>query len=70
LNPRFCRRHVDQYKRHGSYYRKSYRADELEVHRSQARAWLNARTDDPAVLSAADVYSGDRDRSFRFVVTG
>jgi len=40
LNRLYCRKHIEFYRRHGSYYKTSYRASELKPHRNKAEAWL------------------------------
>jgi hypothetical protein len=52
LNRHYCQRHVEHYRRHGSYSKGSYRADELRPHREAARAWLRACHDSPEVCAA------------------
>jgi hypothetical protein len=53
LDTRFCRHHADRYARHGSPYRVSYRAVEIEPYRRAATAWLKANAEDPWVRNAA-----------------
>ena len=52
LDTFFCRSHADHHSRHGSPYKRSYRAKELAPHRKVARAWLNAHKDDLWVRNA------------------
>lgn len=40
LNKRFCRRHEDFYKRHGSYYRSSYSSAMIKPYINKALRWL------------------------------
>jgi hypothetical protein len=50
----FCRAHEDQYERHGSPYRKSYTAAELNPYRKAAYDWLRAHDSDPRVRAALE----------------
>jgi hypothetical protein len=52
LNRLYCRRHVDQFRRHGSYFRTGYRAAVLNPYRRVAFAWLDQRRSQPAVAEA------------------
>jgi len=52
LDMMFCRSHADHYSRHGSAYKASYTAKDLQPHRQEARKWLEANQDDPAVHRA------------------
>lgn len=52
LNRLFCQRHVDQYRRHGSYYRLSYRVSDLAPYRAAALRWLKEHNEDPMVAAA------------------
>ena len=52
LNRLYCRKHIEFYRRHGSYVKRSYSADELRPYRVQALAWLKAHGDDQSVRSA------------------
>lgn len=54
LNRHYCRRHVEHYRRHGSYSKASYAAVELNPYRRTAYAWLQARREFPAVIEAVD----------------
>lgn len=54
LNRLYCRRHVDHFKRHGSYFKSSYRVAELNPYRRVARRWLEQNADDAAVRHAVD----------------
>lgn len=54
LNRNYCRRHVDHYKRHGSYAKPSYSAAQLNPYRKSALTWLQERADEPFVIEAAD----------------
>jgi hypothetical protein len=54
LDTRFCRAHADRYARHGSPYRVSYKAGEIEPYRRAAMAWLEANTEDLWVRNAVD----------------
>lgn len=52
IDIRFCRSHADQYQCHGSPYRKSYLAAELNPYRQAALLWLLNNSDDPWVSNA------------------
>ena len=52
LNRLYCRKHIEFYRRHGSYVKRSYGASELRPYRVQALAWLKAHGDDQSVRSA------------------
>jgi hypothetical protein len=54
LNKRFCRRHVDQYRRHGSYYKTSYSAGELRAYRRKARIWLETTPESDRIKQAIE----------------
>jgi hypothetical protein len=56
LNRLYCRKHIEFYRRHGSYVKRSYGAGELRIYRLSALAWLQERVDDPgARLAIAEV---------------
>jgi hypothetical protein len=54
LNRLYCRRHVDHFRRHGSYFKTSYSVAELRPYRQAALRWLREHEDDPAVRQAVD----------------
>lgn len=54
LNRHYCRRHVEHYRRHGSYSKASYPAVDLNPYRRTAYAWLQAHREVPAVVEALD----------------
>jgi hypothetical protein len=54
LNRHYCRRHVEHYRRHGSYSKASYTATEINSYRRTAYAWLQAHRELPAVVEAVD----------------
>lgn len=49
---RFCRKHLEHYRRHGDPLKGSYAARELMPHRRAAKAWLKANESDPFVVAA------------------
>ena len=49
LNRRFCQAHEDRYERHGSPYRGSYSARQLNPYRRAAFDWLAANAEDASV---------------------
>ncbi|MCA0029246.1 hypothetical protein [Mesorhizobium sp. B263B2A] len=54
LDTRFCRSHADHYARHGSPYRASYGAREINPYRATALAWLELNQSDNYVANAVD----------------
>lgn len=54
LNRHYCQRHVEHYRRHGSYSKGSYSAAELNPRRRSALAWLEAHRDTPAIRDAVE----------------
>ncbi|ESW73479.1 hypothetical protein X771_01805 [Mesorhizobium sp. LSJC277A00] len=54
LDTRFCRSHADHYARHGSAYKPSYGAREINPYRASALAWLEANQSDTYVANAVD----------------
>lgn len=52
LNRLYCRKHVEHFRRHGSYTKKSYGAGELRAYRQRALDWLVAHADAPDVRAA------------------
>ncbi len=54
LNRLYCRKHIEFYRRHGSYVKRSYGASELKPYRERAMAWLQSHRDDAEVRSAAE----------------
>jgi hypothetical protein len=54
LDTRFCRSHADHYSRHGSPYKRSYTAREIEPYRKAATAWLETNQDGLWVRNAID----------------
>lgn len=49
LNRLYCRKHVEHYRRHGSYVKKSYSAGELRPYRVAAMQWLSEHAADSGV---------------------
>lgn len=56
LDTRFCRSHADHYARHGSPYKPSYGAREVNPYRVAALAWLEANPNDTYVANAVGAY--------------
>jgi hypothetical protein len=54
LNKNYCRRHVEHFRRHGSYSKPSYTAGELLPHRRSAQTWLEAHRELPEVVEAVE----------------
>lgn len=52
LDTRFCRSHADHYARHGSPYRASFKAIEINPYRRAAVEWLIANASDRLVANA------------------
>lgn len=63
LDRRFCRKHADHYSRHGSPYKRSYTAKELEPHRKAVRRWLKEHQTDKWVVNGVSRIQGLYDRS-------
>jgi len=57
LNRLYCRRHVDAYRRHGSYFKRSYGAAELRRYRFRAKAWLEQHRDALAISESLNAIS-------------
>lgn len=49
LNRLYCRKHIEHYRRHGSYVKKSYSAGELRPYRMAAMQWLSEHAADSGV---------------------
>ena len=57
LSETHCKQHVEFYRRHGSYWHRSYTAAELAPYRRETQRWLRSRSGDPQVdrvISALD----------------
>jgi hypothetical protein len=54
LNRLYCRKHIEFYRRHGSYVKRSYGAGELRPYRQQAMKWLQDQRDELAIQSASE----------------
>jgi hypothetical protein len=52
LNRLYCRRHVDHYRRHGSYFKRSYGAAEMRPYRLRASLWIEEHKGDQATVDA------------------
>ena len=52
LNRLYCRKHIEHYRRHGSYVKKSYGSGELRRYRLAALQWLREHAADQQVDSA------------------
>src|SRR6185437_11662257 len=52
LNRLYCRKHIEHYRRHGSYVKKSYGSGELRPYRAAALQWFREHATDPAVSTA------------------
>jgi len=58
LNRLYCRRHIEHFRRHGSYVKRSYGAGELRPYRIKAMRWLREHREDQSVRHA--VYAVQR----------
>lgn len=58
LDHMFCRSHAEQYARHGSPYRKSYTATQVQPYRAAAIKWLKANRDDRWVRNSVERVRG------------
>lgn len=67
LDRRFCRAHADHLQRHGSPFKKSYTAAQLNPYRRAAVEWLLANEDDRYVRNALQRVKGLYDRAGPFV---
>ena len=65
LNRHYCQRHIEHYRRHGSYSKGSYRAAELDPHRRAAQEWLGAHRESAEVRAALEQVSALYARSGR-----
>lgn len=54
LNRLYCRQHIEFFRRHGSYIKRSYGAGELKPYRMMALAWLKQHRDGVAVDQAVE----------------
>lgn len=63
LDTKFCRRHADHYSRHGSPYKGSYSAAELQPHRRAVRKWLKENRENPWVINATTIIQGLYERA-------
>ncbi len=52
LNRHYCKAHEDQFERHGSYFKKSYTATQINPYRRAAFAWLEAHAERRTVMVA------------------
>lgn len=52
LNRLYCRRHVDHYRRHGSYFKRSYGAGELLPYRLRAARWIEEHKSEQATVES------------------
>jgi len=67
LDRRFCRAHADHLQRHGSPFKKSYAAAQLNPYRRAAVEWLMANEHDRYVRNAIQRVKGLYDRAGPFV---
>lgn len=58
LNRLYCRKHVEHYRRHGSYVKSSYGAAELRPYRKRAANWLLENSGHPPVMRALAAIQG------------
>ena len=52
LNRLYCRKHIEFYRRHGSYVKRSYGAGEIRPYRVKALQWLRTHCDEQGVKLA------------------
>lgn len=67
MDRRFCRSHADHLRRHGSPFKKSYTAAQLNPYRRAAIEWLIANKGDRYVQNAIQRVKGLYDRAGPFV---
>jgi hypothetical protein len=71
LNRLYCRQHEDHFERHGSYFKRSYTASEINPYRRAALKWINQNEDkffvSLAILKVQALYqhSGQHIAAFR-----
>ena len=58
LDTRYCRLHADLFQRHGSLYKKSYRATVLNPYRRSALTWLETNEENSWVRNAIERVKG------------
>ena len=58
LDRMYCRRHADHHERHGSYYKSSYTAAQLQPYRKAAASWLRANRNERVVQLAVRAVEG------------
>lgn len=54
LNGLYCRKHIEFYRRHGSYVKRSYGAGELRPYRQRAMKWLQEQSNDLGIRRASE----------------
>lgn len=54
LNRNYCRKHIEFYRRHGSYTKRSYGAGELRPYRLRAMHWLRQHREDADIDQAVE----------------
>lgn len=60
---RFCRKHLEHYRRHGDPLKPSYRAPRLKEYRQVAAAWIGQTAGDPYVQNALQRIAGLKTRA-------
>lgn len=58
LDYRFCRRHYEYHQRHGSPYKGSYAAPQIDPYRKAALSWLTKNEDDIWARNAVECVNG------------
>lgn len=65
LSHSHCKQHVEFHRRHGSYWQKSFTAQQLHPYRKAAQAWLKAHVEDANVQRVITALDGLLDNSGR-----
>lgn len=56
---RFCRKHLEHYRRHGDPLKGSYAASELAPHKLAAKGWLKTKSNDAFVAATIGAIEGE-----------
>jgi hypothetical protein len=54
---RFCKKHLEHYRRHGDPIKGSYKAAEIAPHKQAATAWIKQHDGDPFIVAAMNAIS-------------
>jgi hypothetical protein len=74
LNRLYCRKHEDHFERHGSYFKRSYTASEINPYRKAALRWIKENQEDylvsTAILKVETLYRNAGQHVEAFRLTG